>query len=82
MCAARPVHEKTVGIADAVHPRPPPEFAHRHVVPAEAALGVDRHGVRPAAFGVDAETVLVGVVAEQPVMVVIRQVAELMAVVE
>ena len=67
--------EETVFVADAMRPRPCPELAHRRVVPAEAALRVNRHGVRPAAFGMNQQAVLVRAVLEQLVMIVNRQVA-------
>ena len=67
--------EKTVFFADAVRPRPRPKFAHRHVVPAEAALRINRHGMRAAAFGMDFQAVLVRVIAKQPIVIVNREVA-------
>ncbi len=74
--------EEAVFVADAVLPRPRPELAHRRVVPAEAALGVNRHRVRPAGFGMNQQAVPVRVVAEKLVMIVNRQVAERLAEIE
>jgi len=41
------------------------KFAHRHVVPAEVALRVNRHGGAAAGFGMDFKAVRVCVVAEK-----------------
>ena len=68
--------EEAVGVADAMPPGPGPELGHRHVVETQAALGVDRHRVRPAGFGMDLQAVPVRPVAERAVMVVDREVAE------
>ena len=75
-------HKKTVVVANPVGPGPGPEFAHGRVVPAEAALGINRHGMGAATFGMDANAVGVGAVAEQPVMIVNRQITEGFAVVK
>ena len=74
--------KETVFVADAVFPRPGPEFAHRHVVPAEVALGVNRHRVRPAGFGMDFQAVPVRVVAEKMVVIVNGQFAQRFAEIE
>src|SRR5580658_11390493 len=73
--------KEPVFVADAVLPRPGPEFAHGRVVPAQAALRVNGNGVRAAGFRMNQQAVLVGVVAEQTVMMVDGQVAQGLAVI-
>ena len=71
--------EEPVLVADAMPPGPGPELAHRRVVAAEASLGVDRHGVRPAGLGMNLQAVPVRAVAEEAVVIVDRQVAQRLA---
>ena len=73
--------EKTVFVPDAMLPGPRPEFAHRRVIPAKAALRIDWDGVRAAGFGMNFQAVFMRAVAEKAVMIVNSKIADGFAVV-
>ena len=74
--ARRLFDKKAVIVANAMGPGPRPKFAHGGIVPAEAALGVNRHRVRTAAFRMDADAEFVRLIAKQAVMVINRQITK------
>src|SRR5262249_15703372 len=62
--------KEPVLVTDAVLPRPCPEFAHRNIVPTKVTLGINWNRVRSAGFRVNAQAVLVRVVAEKFVVII------------